>query len=412
MKKENVFHFVFCEQNKKNEDQMEPFVYSMLHTNIPCLFVIDIPNFEMFLEKFEVDQLITVWVHHQAIRNPYGIYEGENTGAKLISKYPNIKFKYITRAPAHPSISEDKNRTPIISLNDIYEEIEKFENFQKISDIITKDQQLTAANKANQSLPDFDFAIINALYEDEFQSVSKIFNLVKHENLKLGDKNVFTGALDSFPNKKILAVYQSEVGRTDASSIVTDVIKEFRPRYIFMTGVCGGDADIPLGSIVVAKFVFTFDKGKITDKGFFRELEFVKIHESSLRQIRESNEKILNEVKVKLISDTTISERFKEFNFQELRAIIDPVACSSAVIDKENYFTEVIKTIERKATAVEMESYGIARGAETTNSGKTRSIIIKSVMDNTTGKNDKAKSFASYTSALYLKCLLENGIIE
>jgi len=38
-------------------------------------------------------------------------------------------------------------------------------------------------------------------------------------------------------------------------------------------------------------------------------------------------------------------------------------------------------------------------------------IIIKSVMDNTVNKDDMAKSFASYTSALYLKCLLENGTI-
>ncbi len=59
MKKENVFHFVFCEDRINREDEFRPFVYEMLQTNIPFLFVTDVPNFNIF-NKFPSEQLVTV----------------------------------------------------------------------------------------------------------------------------------------------------------------------------------------------------------------------------------------------------------------------------------------------------------------------------------------------------------------
>jgi len=137
MKNENVFNFVFCEDRIMHQQELEPFVYEMLQTNIPFLFVTDVPNFKIYLKKFAVDQLITVWVHHQANyvkTDNFGRYLGEKVGAELITNYPNLKFKYITRALNHPHNADDKRRTPIIILNDIYEEIKNPENFQQISD--------------------------------------------------------------------------------------------------------------------------------------------------------------------------------------------------------------------------------------------------------------------------------------
>ena len=60
-------------------------------------------------------------------------------GAELIDSYPYLKFKYITRAPNHPHRSDDKKNTPIILLNDIYDEIKNSDNFQKISDFFDKE---------------------------------------------------------------------------------------------------------------------------------------------------------------------------------------------------------------------------------------------------------------------------------
>lgn len=138
MNKSNVFHFIFVEDRYNPQDKLEPFVYEMLQTNIPCIFVTDEPLFSIFLAKFQKEQQISVWIHHQANHyeiDKFGRYLGENMGAKLIDKYPNLKFKYVTRAQGHPAKSNDKNHNPIISLNDIYDEIKDEKNFQKISDI-------------------------------------------------------------------------------------------------------------------------------------------------------------------------------------------------------------------------------------------------------------------------------------
>lgn len=144
MNKNNVFHFIFVEDNFNPQDKLEPFVYEMLQTNIPFIFVTDEPLFSVFLEKFPKDQLISVWIHHQANHyktDKFGRYLGENMGAKLINKYPILKFKYVTRAPVHPAKSDDKKRNPIISLNDIYDEIKDSQNYQKISDFNIKQKK-------------------------------------------------------------------------------------------------------------------------------------------------------------------------------------------------------------------------------------------------------------------------------
>jgi hypothetical protein len=152
MNKDNVFNFIFVEDRFNPQDELEPFVYEMLQTNIPFIFVTDEPLFSIYLGKFSKDQLVSVWIHHQANHNKtdkFGRYLGENTGAKLIDKYPGLKFKYVTRAPEHPLNSNDKKRSPIISLNDIYDEIKDSKNFQKISDFNIEQKKSEIQNSSN-----------------------------------------------------------------------------------------------------------------------------------------------------------------------------------------------------------------------------------------------------------------------
>lgn len=153
--KNNVFHFVFCEERHQPQDKSEPFVYEMIRTNIPCLFVTNVPTFTIFLNKFPKDQEITVWVHHQANKHDedkFKRYLGESTGAEIIDTFPNIKFKYITRAPNHPSKSSDKNKTEIISMDEIFAEIKNQANFQKISDFVNLEKLANQDFKNNHPL--------------------------------------------------------------------------------------------------------------------------------------------------------------------------------------------------------------------------------------------------------------------
>lgn len=399
---EEIYDIIILSTNNKSWDN---FVFdfsksSAIYLKFNPIFFQNIEQFKNKYNEWLSHKKFRLWIHLGKKTNKSG-FEGELQADDLIndSELKKLKFQYITR-------SRDENLIEIGGI--LIYSTKKLRGIEL--NTIPSNNDFVELNI--QTKPQVDFAIINALYKDEFESVIKIFNLNNREGLKLGSKDVYSGQLESFYDKSVIAIFQSDVGRTEATSIVTEIIKEYNPRYVFMTGVCGGDEKTSFGDVVVAKFVFTLDKGKITDQGFFRELEIVKINEDVIRQIRQHEEEIKEYMINYYVKDELAKERYKDFEITKIKTFIDPVACSSAVIDKENYFNEVIKLVERKATAVEMESYGVARAAETTNSGNTKSVIIKSVMDNTVNKNDKAKSYASYTSALFLKGLLEKGIIK
>lgn len=92
------------------------------------------------------------------------------------------------------------------------------------------------------------------------------------------------------------------------------------------------------------------------------------------------------------------------------------MACSTMVINKEGFFEDTLKSIDRKTIAVEMESYGVARACRYANKGKTKPIIFKSVMDFTFNKSDNDgkinwKKFAAYTSAQFMNYLFDKKVI-
>jgi hypothetical protein len=58
-----------------------------------------------------------------------------------------------------------------------------------------------------------------------------------------------------------------------------------------------------------------------------------------------------------------------------------------------------------------MESYAVSRACELVNNGKTKALIIKSAMDNTKDKVDGAKPYAAWTSAMFVRYILENNLI-
>ena len=139
--KDNVIHFIFCEKKIDKEDPLEPFVYEVLNMNFPCVFIIDVLAFSYYLDMFNSNQLVTVWVHLQSDTRDTtgrGQFLGVRTGNQLISNYPELKFKYVTRQHEHPDFSSDNRKTPIISLNDIHGMLSDISNHQTISEFYVK----------------------------------------------------------------------------------------------------------------------------------------------------------------------------------------------------------------------------------------------------------------------------------
>jgi nucleoside phosphorylase len=187
----------------------------------------------------------------------------------------------------------------------------------------------------------------------------------------------------------------------DAAIIASELITRYSPKFLIMTGVLGGKPkDTKIGDVIISKSVFTIDKGKITNEVFKKEIEQESTTSSYTTAIIRAKEKIINFMKEK-------DEIFnKNYNIH-----FEPIACVRSVIDKEKFFEENILSVDRKAIALEMESYGIVRACKLINNGNTIPLIIKSVMDNTYAKTDEGKKLAAWTSAKVLEYIISNDII-
>lgn len=298
--------------------------------------------------------------------------------------------------------------------------------------------------------PNVDYCVITALYKDEFEELKKIFDFPETEIIKAGTKLFHVGYLKSNKEKKVIAAIPNATGMVDSSIVATLMLELFKPKYLLMSGVCGGSEDTDLGDIVIAKQIFTFQKGKLYDikskseDGTIKHIDlydaegqiidYEHLYDEAGDQIAISIEKFEKEIDalinlnfafedalVPKLADITASinqsiQRDHLFKDKQITIHLEPMACSTMVINKEGYFADTIKSVHRKTAAVEMESYGIARACQYANEGKTIPLIFKSVMDKTSNKSDVVdginfKKFAAYTSAEFMKCLFELNII-
>lgn len=299
--------------------------------------------------------------------------------------------------------------------------------------------------------PKIKYAIITALYDDEFEEVSKVFDFPDDEEIVIGDKTYYIGYHIRNREIKVVAGIPFTSGMVDASIMATQMIEIFRPNYILMSGVCGGFIDdCNLGDIVIARNVYTFQKGKLSDIKFKDENgNFIKIDlydkENNIVDYDKLFDKDGNQITISIESfkredDSVITiDHFKDKFDKYKKDILDrinrkisddfpiklsqpinlhyePMACSTMVVNKEGFFEDTLKAIDRKTIAVEMESYGVARACRYANEGKTKPVIFKSVMDFTFNKSDTDgsinwKKFAAYTSAQFMNYLFENKII-
>lgn len=244
-----------------------------------------------------------------------------------------------------------------------------------------------------------DYAIITALEEKEMEKVLPM--LTKTGKIENKKHLIEYGYLTSNPNKTIAYASQLSTGMIDAAILATELIMRFKPKFLIMAGVLGGKPnEVEIGDVVVATKVFTNDKGKISDYGFKNEIESSNTDNSYITSFKRNKNEIIDKIKS---GDQT---RDKRINIH-----FGSITCVRQVIDLEGFFEEKISSIDRKALALEMESYGVSRACELVNDGNTIPLIIKSAMDNTVDKVDEAKTFASWTSAMFVKYILENNLI-
>lgn len=257
----------------------------------------------------------------------------------------------------------------------------------------------SSQNSKNEETPLCDYAIITALEEKEMEKVLPM--LTKTGALENKKHLIEYGYLTSNPTKTIVYASQLSTGMIDAAVLATELLIRFKPKFLIMAGVLGGKPnEVKIGDVVVATKVFTIDKGKISDCGFKIEIEASNTDSSYVTAFKRNKSKIVDYIKQ---NDPTRDNRI-DIHFGS-------ITCVRQVIDLDGFFENNITPVDRKALALEMESYGVSRACELVNNGDTIPLIIKSAMDNTVDKIDEAKTYAAWTSAIFVKYILENNII-
>lgn len=404
------------------------------------------------------DEFVFIVIHVFAFNKICGIKKYLTSG--IPEKYPNFGKMFISDGNVseikHLMVDANIPHEPVYKYHEVYSNLRdnKFEVYQK-KEILERSKLSSSIfqghdEDSSNQYPQIKYAVITALYQDEFEELKKVFNFPFKGQIKTDTKIYHRGYLLSNNKIEIVAAVPNATGMVDSSIIATQMLELFKPKYLLMSGVCGGAKDYSFGDIIVAKQVFTFQKGKISDlkrknaqgenvkidlfdinqklvdynhlydnegNQIAISIEKFEIEHDTIIQINTLFEDALNEkldiIKDKINADIKANSFFKD---KDIKIAVKPIACSTMVINREGYFEDTIKSINRNTAAVEMESYGVARACQFANNGKTIPIIFKSVMDTTFNKEDSinsvnVKKFAAYTSAQFMRYLFEENII-
>lgn len=451
MNTKDIYLFIFdTPENFKNSLQFlgEPGV------NFKDIICVD--NYATFKKEFDIrdnNDHIFLAVHVFFTEGIGGI---RRFAASSVIKNYKIGYAYISDGDANTIKKEMTDRgfdfAHIYKYHDIERNLEegKFIAYtkQEISQLAPKNK---IADSAFNDYPQFQYAIITALYKDEFQELEKIFDFPSEEIIKTATKHYQVGYLKSNHQKKVIASFATTAGMVDSAIIATQMLEFFRPEFLIMTGVCGGSVDYNFGDVIIASPIFAYQKGKVSDiltedadkkkikinlyDQNQKLVDYEHLYDNEGNQVAVSVERFtpdndaacelaigitdalnpkLENIRQKMNVD--INSVFMFAREKQIKVEIAPMACSTMVINKEGYFEDTIKTINRKTAAVEMESYGVARACKIANGGKTKFLIFKSVMDHTFNKTDNVggvnwKKFAAHTSAQFLYHLLNDNVI-
>lgn len=254
---------------------------------------------------------------------------------------------------------------------------------------------------------DYEVAIITAV-EVETKAVKRLnekWDILYKEN----DSTVYFNTQFQKDGRiiKVITAQQSEMGMAAASTLASKILQHFKPKYIIMVGIAAGiGKDKNFGDIIVASDVWNYSSGKYVAKNESDDLLSFEPDPKSLSldpmlrgKLSIDYSQILFDIKSKWQDDIST----------ELKIIMGPLACGSAVVANEKIVQQLIQAHSRKTVGLDMESYGMFYTAQNSSGIKAIPICIKSICDFADSKKgDGFQNYSAYTSSQFAKYLIEN----
>ncbi len=247
----------------------------------------------------------------------------------------------------------------------------------------------------------YDICIITAL-DKEFAAVKALSKTWNKIDFPFDSSPYFETHFEKDEKKfSVVAACAPQMGMNASAILSMKLIYNFRPKYLFMTGIAASIKDVNshgYGDILVVDESWDGGAGKIieddTGHNVFlpiaQHLRLDKDISEKMRTIKD-NEHLLRQIKDGWKPHTVPNT--------ELSVHIGSVVSVAGVVENHAVIQE-LKSKDRKLLGLEMEVYGMYYSASNCGNPKPIAIAIKSVADFAMqGKNDIYQNYASYTSA-------------
>ncbi len=195
-----------------------------------------------------------------------------------------------------------------------------------------------------------DFAILCPIPE-EWESICRILNSVRTPP----DKSLPT-KLGCVAGLRVVCV-NSGKGEGATAACLQSVLLEWRPRWVLLVGIAGGfpEAGIHKGDVIIARYIYNFDFGKLTCGKFFRRPDYDFPADRRLLAYAELVMRAEGDPWKRFIT----AQRPDEQNVLATRAHDGYIASSSKVVDDPDIeFFKAVKNTIPEVHGVEMEASG------------------------------------------------------
>jgi nucleoside phosphorylase len=252
-------------------------------------------------------------------------------------------------------------------------------------------------------------AVIITASSDEFESVKSIVDSIKPVIFNKNDSTIYyQGTIQSKKKAiKVLIPFPYSMGLEAASSLTTKVISNFRPRYIFMVGICAGNKNLcKIGDVIIAEKSLNYHsiveierKDESKDKKFMHNLCSINGHLKNQLELY---------TKSKAIQSIKESYPHKSKIESPLKAHIGLLVTGSSLLRSSAIMKE-INDVYIGVKGLDMETYGLYYSATQVFKDYAPNFLsVKSVNDygdNTEHKleTNERRNYSLYTSSNTLK---------
>lgn len=237
----------------------------------------------------------------------------------------------------------------------------------------------------------------------EFEALYKLFNW---RRLYMGETGYFyyeTYIKKDAENLRIVMTRQNNMGMIASTRTTTNIIWNFAPKYVIMTGVLAGikhnNDNLVLGDVIIADKVWNCSSGKYinstNNSSQKNKIEFIP----RPQEIKIPNN-IVSSFK-KAVSDNNCI----------YPAHIGHITSSMSVVANTEIIENRIIAHSKNTIGLDMESYGIAYACQIESKLKPTPIIIKGISDFANSqKNYDYQRYAANNSSGFSKFLLEKHL--